>query len=257
MKGALQILERALFSLVQDVVPGIAPGELAASAADLIVSLGATPILPDERNDRGGRFGFAACVCVNDAAANAVPTQIPLEPGDVVTLDVALAWPAHGLAAVNSAVVDGATTCLVPGGTPDPRTANLRDAARAATGACLAAAHPGVTPGTLRGIATQAAVRFGVRLAEVPLVHRVGQGGDRLHVGLADLLPLQAGDVIAIEPIVIDGDGTTLRMDPDGFTLRTGGGEFAAYEECTMVVGDDEAAPRVLPPTEWRPWLAV
>jgi len=259
MKGALQTLERVLFALTQAVRPGVTPVVLAAMANEEIQRLDASAILPAEVDRNGKPFGFAACVCVNDQAANAVPSMVPLEPGDLVTLDVALAWPARGGEGPGGArcVVDGATTCVVAGDAPDAAV-NLRDAARAATRACLQGAHPGTTPIALRRLAHGVADQFGVSLAPIALVHRVNQGDGALHVVLPEHQPLQAGDVIAIEPLLVARpSGCELRPDGDGFTLRTADGSLAAYEECTMVVGDDESSPRIHPSGVERPWLVL
>lgn len=255
MKGALQILERALSSLVDAAGPGVTPRELADLAGRVLESHGAGAVLVDEPNDAGEKFGFAACVCVNDATANAVPTDVPLAPGDLVTIDVALAWPVTREPGGAAAIVDGATTCIVPGRQPLDAI-NLRDAARAATSACILAAQPGVSPAAIREVARAVASRFGVVLAAIPLVHRVQQGQGPMHIALADHMPLQPGDVIAIEPLMLQSEhAQPLVLGPDGFTLRTRDATLGAYEECTMVVGDDEATPRTLPPATLRPWL--
>lgn len=259
MKGALHILERVLFALTHAVRPGVTPVVLAALANEEIQRLGARAVLPTEVDRDGKPFGFAACVCVNDQAANAVPSGVPLEPGDLVTLDVALAWPAKVGERPGGArcVVDGATTCVIAG-ERSPAAANLRDAARAATRACLRGAHPGTTPIVLRRIAQGVADQFGVSLAPIALVHRVNQREGALHVVLPEHQPLQAGDAIAIEPLLVARSGECeLRPDGDGFTLRTADGALAAYEECTMVVGDDESSPQIHPSGVERPWLVL
>lgn len=254
MKGALQILERALSSLAHVVAPGVTPRDLAIAAERIMVDAGARAVLPEETNDAGARFAWAACVCVNDAAANATPTDIPLARGDLVTLDIAFGWPLDAAAkGTSQAVVDGATTVVV-GNAENVAATRLRDAARGATRACLAAVQPGVTPAALREVAEAIARAMGVSLAAIPLVHRVQQGHGPLHVALPEHLPLQPGDVIAIEPLVVDGP-PILNADADGFTLRTDDGRLAAYEECTMVVGDDESSPRIVPLGALRPWL--
>lgn len=250
-EGALHILERALASLVGAARPGVTPLDLARLASALINDAGAVPILPSQTNDRGEPFDFAACVCVNAAAANAVPTPNPLAPGDLVTIDVALALPADPV----FAVVDGATTCVVPGIPVPAAQSRLLEAARATIRACIASARPGATPATLRAAAAPVARAFGCSLASIALVHRVSQSPGPLHVPIPEHAPLQAGDVIAIEPLVIDADDPTLRLSPDGFTLHTARGSLAAYEEATIRVGDDDAAPALLPPADFRRWL--
>lgn len=255
MKGALQILELALSALVDAATPGITPRQIADLAQRALVAQHCRPVLLHQFNDAGRRFAFAACICVNDTVANAIPTEIPLAPGDLVTLDVALAWSPHSAAPVT--VVDGASSCLVPG-SAQPVATRLRDAARAATRACLDAAQPGVTPAILRDVARTSARARGVALAPIPLVHRVKQGSIALHlpfhVPIPEHMPLQPGDVVAIEPLILARD-TEVDLDHDGFTLRTRGGVLGAYEECTMVVGDDEAIPRIVAPGLIRPWL--
>lgn len=254
MKGALQMLERALSSLADAAAAGVTPRDLAMVAEGILADAGARAVLPKETNDIGTRFAWSACVCVNDAAANATPTDIPLARGDLVTLDIAFGWPLDAAAkGASRAVVDGATTVVV-GNAENVAATRVRDAARATTRACLAAVQPGITPAALREVAMAIASASGVSLASIPLVHRVQQGRGPLHVAIAEQLPLQPGDVIAIEPLVVEGCGA-LKLDADGFTLRTEDGGLAAYEECTMVVGDDESSPRIVPLGASRPWL--
>lgn len=258
MKGALQTLERALFSLVQEAsgveaARGRTPRELSGLAESILRDAGAIPVLPDEVGAAGTRFGYAASVCVNDVAANGVPTRRPLAPGDLVTFDIALAVEGAG---GRRAVVDGATTCVIPGGPAREDALRLVRAAREATRACVWGARPGVTPAMLREVARGAVRPYDMHVASIPLVHRVHQGRGPMHGGLGEQMPLQVGDVIAIEPLVVVGAGAEpLVLDDDGFTLRTAGGALAGYEECTIVVGDGEAGELVMPPAGLRPWL--
>ncbi len=55
--------------------------------------------------------------------------------------------------------------------------------------------------------------------------------------------PLTEGLVITIEPLVAAG-GSAVRMDADGWTVRTADGSLSAHAEHTIVVRD--GAPLVL-----------
>jgi hypothetical protein len=261
--AARALLDDTLRDAVHAAVAGACPLTIARAAEHAIRARGGVPILITEptasHDGTPVPFGHAASICVNDVAANARPPGTPLCAGDLITIDIALA---HA-----GCVVDGAVSRVVGagvGGVGCSRADEVLAGARAALAAGLDALHPGATPRAAMERARRAASALGLVLAEWPMVHRIGAG--RLHVPLGLHECLHAGDIVAVEPIVLEaGADATLVPDADGTALRTrwatsldetrteayspgprgSRGPLAAFEERTVLIGDDESMPRV------------
>ena len=221
--------------------------------------------LPDQPSFISTLFPAHAAISVNSAVANAIPSSTPLCAGDLVTIDIAMRWPASG---PHFEVIDAACALVVlaepsPAHLHDscaqieqqplrthlahPNPAQLLRACRATLRVLIQAISPGITPATLRRIAHACAQSQSVQLANLPLLHGVSRSN--LHVHLADHAPLQSGDLIAIEPVVLSlGESPDLITDADGFTLRTASGSIGVSEERTVLVGDDQASPSLVVP---------
>jgi len=183
-------------------------------------------------------YGFPGhiCISVGDVAVHGIPGPRRLRAGEIVTIDVTAERDGY--------FADAAVT--VPVGTVAPRVRRLLSASRAALTRALATARAGTTLDAL-GRAVQAEVegRGFTVLAELG-----GHGiGRTIHEEPSVLsVPgapgtLTDGMVIAVEPIIADGD-TRCVEERDGWTIRTAGGTLAAHSEHTIVVRD--GAPLVL-----------
>src|SRR5512137_2627347 len=95
IRRACRTAERVMRKIAPYVRPGFTTRELDRLAERFLRENGAEPSLKGYR-------GFPACLCasVNNVAAHGVPTEVPLEEGDVVSLDITVnieGW--HGDAA--------------------------------------------------------------------------------------------------------------------------------------------------------------
>lgn len=207
------------------VRPGVTTGELDAVAAGVFAVEGATSAPMTT-------YGFPGTICisVNDEIVHGVPGERPLRDGDLVKLDVT---PELGGFLADAAV-------SVPVGEPSPRVRALLRAAHAAHRRALAAA---VTGAPLRaiGAATERTARrhgaevfpelrghgIGRRIHEEPSVPNVDVPGLRRR--------LTDGLVIAIEPMMTLGRPGIVER-PDGWTIATADGSYAAHVEHTVVV---------------------
>lgn len=229
------IVAEVLDMATEEAVPGRTTGELNEMAEALIRDhAGATPAFK-------GLYGFPATLCtsINEEVVHGIPSfRRPLEPGDIVSVDVGVKH--DGLFA------DAAVT--IPVGVVTPATERLLEVTRTALDVGVEAVRPGSRLGDL-GWAIQSHVEsagfsvirelvgHGVGEAphEEPQVpnHGVRHRGYRMRPGL----------VIAIEPMVNEGQPGIRTLD-DEWTVVTADGRLSAHFEHTVAVTED--GPRIL-----------
>jgi methionyl aminopeptidase len=218
---------------------GVAPRELDALAADLIRDAGAVPSFLGYRPGSAQTpYPAVICASVNDAVVHAIPSEVPLASGDLLSVDLAVHLDGWCADAAFSAVV----------GEADPGDVALIDVTERALAAGAAAMVPGGRLGDV-GAAIGAVARgagygmldghgghgIGRAMHEAPHVPNEGRAGRGLR--------LRPGLVLAIEPMLTRGTDR-YRPDPDGWTLRTADGTRAAHAEHTVAVTED--GPRIL-----------
>jgi methionyl aminopeptidase len=238
MRAAGLVVASALTAVRQATVPGVTPRDLDALAERHIRDQGAVPSFL-------GYHGFPAtlCVSVNDVVVHGIPDDTPLADGDVVSVDcgaVLEGW--HGDAAVTIGV-----------GRLQPHVEALVAACESALWAGIAVMRPGNRLGDI-GAAVQDAVTaagdygiltdytghgIGRAMHEAPFVpnHRTRRRGPRLEPGV----------VLAVEPMITMSSAEVV-VDPDGWTVRTVDGGWAAHVEHTIAV--TERGPWVLTATD-------
>jgi methionyl aminopeptidase len=230
MHEAGQVVAAALAAAAAAVTPGIATADLDAIAAAEIRARGAQPSFL-------GYYGFPATICtsVNDEIVHGIPSASRvLRDGDVVSIDcgaIVAGWHADAALTVAVGTISAELTRLLA--------------------ACERALRQGV-----------AAVRAGARLTDVShTVERsvradgdygivedyVGHGiGSEMHmdppvpsIGRPGRGPvLEVGMALAIEPLIVLGDGQT-RLLEDGWTVVSEDGGWAAHFEHTVAITSD------------------
>jgi methionyl aminopeptidase len=235
------IVARILLALRDAAKPGVRPAELDEQAADMIRDAGALPtFLGYQPRKHVEPYPAVICASVNDAVVHAIPGDDPLEPGDLLSLDLAV----H----LDGWCADSALSMVV-GDNPDPADLALIAATERALAAGIAAARPDATLGDVSAAigAVGRSTPYGM------LAHHGGHGiGRSMHEGPQvpnegrprSGLRLRPGLVIAIEPMLIAGGRDDYYADPDGWTLRTVDGSRAAHVEHTIAVTAD--GPRIL-----------
>jgi methionyl aminopeptidase len=183
-------------------------------------------------------FPAVICASVNDVIVHGIPTDAPLDDGDVVSIDFG--------AVLDGWVGDAAVTFVVGDARADDSA--LVETTRRALDAGIAAATPGNRIGDVAHAvgAIGRAAGYGIpegwgghgvgrSMHEEPSVPNEGTPGRGL--------VLKPGLVIAIEPMFHAGDDG-FQIDDDGWTIRTADGSRAAHWEHTIAVTDD--GPRIL-----------
>jgi len=225
----LQRANQATAKLLQELAtlarPGITTGELNDYAMGYMKQLGAEPVFHTEE-------GFPGCIntSINDAAVHGVPGNQKLKIGDVLSIDAGMLLGGYA----------GDSTITVAIGKISPKHQYLIDTTYEAMMAGIHAAWPGGHIGDI-GYAIQSLARsqgfevvreyighgLGHKMHELPNVPSVGRAGTGPTI--------QEGLVITVEPILVE-KSARMKVDADGWTVRTADGGWAAQFEHTVIV---------------------
>ena len=235
MRPAGAFVAEVLTSLGQHAAVGVDLLELDALAHEMIRARGATSCYIDYAPSFGrGPFGKVLCASVNDAVLHGLPHPYRLRDGDLVSFDFA--------ASLNGWVCDSAVSVAV--GTPREEDLRLIEATEVALARAIAAARPGNKVGDLGAAIGATAREYGYAVNTQFGGHGVGRTmhGDphisnngRAGRGFA----LRPGLVIAIEPWLMAGTDQ-IRMDDDGWTIRSADGSRTAHSEHTVAITDGD-----------------
>ncbi|MFL6088601.1 MAG: type I methionyl aminopeptidase [Aeromicrobium sp.] len=235
MRPAGKFVASVLTALIDAADVGVNLLELDALAHAMIKERGAESCYIDYHPSFGAMpFGKVLCTSVNDAVLHGLPFDYTLQDGDLVSFDFA--------ASVDGWVSDSAVSLVV--GTPRDEDLRLIESTRQALDAAIAVARPGKRIGDISAAIGEVARAAGYRVNTQFGGHGVGRTmhGDP-HVpndGRAGRgLPLRPGLVIAIEPWLLETTDE-IRMDPDGWTIRSADGSRGAHSEHTIAVTMDE-----------------
>jgi methionyl aminopeptidase len=219
---------------------GVTTRELDEVARDVMKEHGATSAFLDYHpHFAPSPFPGVICASVNDVIVHGWPDDVPLEDGDLVSIDFGVfkdGW-----------VGDAARSYVV--GTAAESDLTLIERTTAALHAGIDAAVPGNRMGDIaHAIGTIGRdAGYGIpegwgghgvgrEMHEDPSVPNEGPPGRGLK--------LKAGLVIAIEPMFHAGGDDAFTLDEDGWTVRTADGSRAAHVEHTIAITDD--GPRIL-----------
>jgi methionyl aminopeptidase len=240
MRAAGRVVADALAQMRKRAAVGVSLLELDEVARTVLAERGATsPFLHYQPSFAHSPFPAVICSSVNDAALHGIPTAYQLADGDLVSIDFG--------ATLSGWTGDAAISFTV--GTPRPDDLRLIDAAERALTAGIAKAVPGGRLGdvsaAIGAVAREAGYGLhtdfgghgvGHTMHESPSVPNDGKAGRGMK--------LEPGLVIAIEPWFMAGGEDSYRVDPDGWTLRSGDGSRAAHVEHTVAI--TAHGPRIL-----------
>jgi methionyl aminopeptidase len=240
MRAAGRVVAAALAACRDRAAVGVRLSELDQVARQVLAEAGATsPFLGYQPSFAHSPFPAVICASVNDAALHGIPGRYRLRDGDLLSVDFG--------ATLDGWTGDAAISLTV--GTPRAADVALIEAAQEALAAGIRAAVPGGKLGDISAAIGAVARNAGYGLHtdfgghgvghtmhESPSVPNDGRAGRGLR--------LAAGLVIAIEPWFMAGGEDSYRVDPDGWTLRSGDGSRAAHVEHTVAITTD--GPRIL-----------
>jgi methionyl aminopeptidase len=225
MRKAGRMVAEVLAILREKIKPGITSLELDKLAESKCVKWKARPAFKGY-----GGFPFTICASPNDRVVHGFPNQVPLQEGEIISIDFGLI--------IDGFYGDSAVT--IPVGEVDETTNRLLTVTKEALELGIAAAQPG---GRLSDISH--AVQSRVELDHFSVVREfVGHGiGRQLHedpqipnYGLPARGPkLTAGMTLAIEPMVNIGS-PAVKVLEDGWTAVTTDGRRSAHFEHTVAI---------------------
>lgn len=229
MREAGKVVKAALDAAEKVVREGVTTLEIDAVVEETIRSLGA---IPSTKGFEG--YPNSSCISVNDVVVHGIPSLQVVKSGDIVSVDIT--------ALLNGYQSDAARTFLV--GDVSEADRKLVTAAQAAFFVGIEYAKSGNRIGDvssaiqlyseLNGYGVVRALTghgIGHKMHEPPEVPNFG----KKHSGP----PLKVGLCLAIEPMITAGDWR-VRIDRDGWTVRTYDGKKAAHYENTVMITDGE-----------------
>jgi len=245
MKRAGSISKAALRLAGTLVRPGVSTIEIDRAVESFIRLHGATPTFK-------GYGGFPGSVCAskNEAIVHGIPSPDDfLAEGDIISIDTG--------ATFGGWVGDNAWTFYV--GEVSEEVKALCEVTRDCLKGGIEQAVPGNHLGDIGHAVQQLAEKHGYGVVREYVGHGVG------HVMHEDPsvpnygkkgrgVRLQAGMVIAIEPMITLGDYVS-HTEPNGWTVVTNDGSPAAHYENTIAITDD--GPVILTQDETGPWCPM
>ncbi len=224
-----RILHEIIAQMVAAAKPGVSTQALDDLARKLCDDHAVTPGFLGY-GVSGRKYPAIACLSVNDAIVHAIPTNRPLEDGDVLGIDMGVIYKGW-----NS---DSAVTIIVGSGSQEKE--KLVNVTRDSMYLGIKQAIPGNHVGDI-SFAVQSHIEangFGVvrdlvghgigkELHEDPRIPNFGKPGEGAL--------LKEGMVICIEPMVTAGDWK-LVIDDDGWTYKTKDGSLGAHFEHTIAI---------------------
>lgn len=228
ISAAGRLAGRTRDALLARSIAGVTPRELDAVGAELIRRAGGRPAPPLQAG-----FPAAICISVNEVVAHGVPDDRPLEPGDLVNVDVSVE--------LNGYWAD--TGASLPVGSVGPDAMALCATGQAALQAALGAVRSGGRLNALGRAAESVAHAAGRETLRDLCGHGVGGALWEEPADVhgyhepRDRRRLKRGQVVAMEPFVTTGARQT-HLASDGWGLVCDDGGRAVQYEHTFVVTD-------------------
>lgn len=228
MAASAAINREALRAVEAAIGAGVTTNELNQIAEDAILSRGGKPAFK-------GYNGFPATLCtsVNEVVVHGIPSDRPLEDGDLLSIDIGTFY--RGYAS------DMARTYAIGNVTVD--AARLLEVTERSLTAGIAAAQPGKRLGDVSAAIQGVVEASGMWVVREFVGHGIGrefhEGPEVPNYGRAGTGPvLRPGLVLAIEPMVAQTRTRVLVADDD-WTAFTENGSLAAHFEHTVAITED------------------
>lgn len=211
--------------IAKRIAPGVTTQEIDRFVERLMAERGARPA---QKGYLG--YPYATCASVNEVVCHGFPDTIPLQEGDVVTIDM--------VADVDGWKADSAWTYSI--GRPRPAAARLMDAAKQAMLRGIAECRMGRRIGDIGAAVMHSARQTGYSVVTSFAGHGIGRSiHESPEVGnggpAGSGMRLEAGMVLTVEPILSAG-ASEIWLDRDGWTARTRDRSWSAQFEHTVAV---------------------
>jgi methionyl aminopeptidase len=233
MRESALMVSRTLGLIAKEVKPGVKPIYLDKLAEEYIRDNGGVPAFKGYKSHSGGiDFPATLCISINEAVVHGIPTDKPLQEGDIISVDCGVKK--------NGFYGDHAYTFAI--GEVKPEIQKLIDVTKESLYLGIQQMVSGNRIGDISYAIQQHAEKngFGVvrelvghglgkHLHEEPEVPNYGKRGDGPK--------LKEGMVLAIEPMINFGK-KNIKQLPDGWTIVTADGLPSAHFEHDVAIVD-------------------
>lgn len=226
MRESGRILGLILHELGKHIKPGVTGLELDAMAEKMMKDHGVISSFKGYK----GTYKYVTCINVNEQVVHGIPTGIPFQEGDKVTVDCGVVYQKfHSDSAITKGV-----------GTISPELTRFIATAEKALKKAIDTAKAGIRVRSISGVIQDIIEKNGYSVVEDLIGHGIG-----LHLHEDPQVPnfrdrdpgpiLQPGMTIAIEPI-FTMKKTRLKTLKDGWTIVTVDGTPAVQVEHTIAI---------------------
>ena len=228
IKKSCSVVAYVLSRLDNEVKPGITTNYLNSLAEILTFEKGT---MPGFKGYRG--FPYSICASVNDQIVHGFPSDEPLKEGDILSIDFGILYKGWY----------GDSALTIPVGKISVRRKKLIQVTKECLYLAIQQCYDGNRIGDISYAIQQHAEKnkfnvikdftghgVGRDLHEEPMIPNFGNKGEGYL--------LKNGMVIAIEPMLVDGNGGTI-TGPDGWTVLTENGSVAAHFEHTITITEN------------------
>ncbi len=241
MEDVCQIVAKMYLEIEQYIKPGISTYEIDKKAEEIIRKLGGVPAqIGYDIGIKGvPPYPSATCISVNDEVIHSIPSKRKiLKEGDIVSIDTVVQKAGfHG---------DAARTFKV--GKVSKEAEDLIAVAKEAFFEGIKYAILGNRIGDISHAIGRYIENRGYKVVKEFQGHGIGRGMHE-EPGIPNYgkagrgIRLEAGMTLAIEPMIIAGNGNILELD-DGWTIITQDGSLAVHYENTILITEKE--PKIL-----------
>jgi methionyl aminopeptidase len=233
MRESALMVSRTLGIIAAEIRPGVTPAFLDRLAEEFIRDNGGVPAFKGYKGGRGiPDFPATLCISINEAVVHGIPTDKPLEEGDIISVDCGVKK--------NGYFGDHAYTFAV--GQIRPETQKLLDVTKECLYLGIEQMVSGNRVGDISYAIQQHAEKHGFGVVRELVGHGLGRSmheepevpnyGKR-----GDGPKLKEGLVLAIEPMINMG-GKNIRQLSDGWTIITADGKPSAHYEHDVAIVD-------------------
>lgn len=237
MRSAGRVVFQVLAKMRELAAPGVTTAELNAVAEELIAEAGGIALFKGVENPQAKMpFPAALCTSVNEELVHGVPSDRPLEQGDIVSIDCGVLLGGY--------CGDSATTLAI--GEVSPEALHLLDVTERALEIAIEEMRPGrmwseiaskmqahVEREKMSVVRDFVGHGIGREMHEEPKVPNYWSDSSRA----ADF-ELATGMVLAVEPMVNIGSHRVQYGDDDGWVVVTRDRRWAAHFEHTLAITD-------------------
>lgn len=234
MKKGAKLLARTLRILSESIVPGkTTPKELDDLAGRMLAEAGAVSNFFGYQQGEGSVYPAICCISVNSVVVHGIPTEIPLEEGDIVSIDI-------------GATLDGwqaDTAWTYPVGKISKEAEKLLNVTRESLHQGIAKAKVGNQIGDISHTIQRYVESHGCSIVRELVGHGIGRylheepsvpNFGKSHTGPR----LKEGLVLCIEPMVNAGT-YKVKVLPDQWTVVTTDNSLSAHFEHMVAITRD------------------